>query len=43
MLLLASLAALPLPLQPMHLLWLNLVIATVPALALVLAAPGDGD
>jgi Ca2+-transporting ATPase len=39
-LLLAGLAALPVPLHPMQLLWLNLVIATCPALALA-AAPCD--
>jgi Ca2+-transporting ATPase len=38
----AGLAGLPLPLQPLQLLWLNLVTDTFPALALALE-PGDSD
>ena len=39
-LLVASLAALPIPLQPLQLLWLNMVTDTFPALALAVE-PGD--
>jgi Ca2+-transporting ATPase len=41
-LLVAGLAALPLPLAPLQLLWLNMVTDTFPALALALE-PGDSD
>ncbi len=41
-LLIAALAALPLPLGPLQLLWLNLVTDTFPALALAME-PADGD
>ena len=41
-LLVAGLAALPLPLAPLQLLWLNMVTDTFPALALALE-PGDPD
>jgi Ca2+-transporting ATPase len=41
-LLLAGLAALPLPLAPLQLLWLNMVTDTFPALALAME-PGDPD
>ena len=42
MLLVAGLAALPLPLAPLQLLWLNLVTDTFPALALA-SEPGDAQ
>jgi Ca2+-transporting ATPase len=41
-LLIASLAGLPLPLLPLQILWLNLVTDTFPALALAVE-PGDAD
>ena len=40
--LVASLAALPMPLLPLQLLWLNMVTDTFPALALAME-PGDAD